>query len=146
MGVRVSFSNTSQVMKDVRREIKKKMQKGQVNVGVSDANSTEAAFVAEFGAPNVPPRPFITTAVNNNVQNYRELVVKNYPKVMDGKLKIDELMSLIGIDAVNDIQQYMMELKSPANSAVTVQIKGFNDPLITDDLTLYDAVTYKVIK
>lgn len=146
IGASFQITNSDKIIKQVAKAIKEKMPNGEVQVGVFEDESKEAAFVAEFGAPNVPPSPFITAATEQNKRKYRQIVIENYPLVMADRMKINDVMGLIGKEAVSDIRQYMVELKEPRNSDVTIQIKGFDDRLITNDNKLYKAIDFEVIE
>lgn len=96
------------------------------------------------GNGNIPPRPFMDLAaleIKDNKQFKTLLekpVIKALRKVSStpSKLKIADLMKEI-------IQLQILDFDDPENAVKTVELKGFNDPLIETG-RMYDSVKGKV--
>lgn len=91
-----------------------------------------------------PPRPFISV-------DFKKYVDKNMPKyaayltsVMQGSMSSSAMYSNIKEDLVNGLKEIILEFDNPRNSDLTVELKGFNDPLI-DTGTMYDTVKARLV-
>ena len=71
------------------------------------------ATVNNFGI-GVPERPFMDIAYATNKAKYRKLILKALSRI--DTLNQTQFLNGLGIEAVNDIQDTIVSLKSPANS------------------------------
>lgn len=109
-------------------------------------DGTPVAAVAawnEFGAANIPERPFFRIALAQAEDPIEQLIRDN---INPRTLQVDEdLANKIGAYMQGEIQQSIVDLTSPANAPSTIQRKGSSNPLV-DTSTMRTAVTYKVSK
>lgn len=94
---------------------------------------------------NIPERSFIRGGFDsseNKVISKGEDLLK---QVVHLKLPVSAFFSALGEYTVGLIQEYMTDLKTPPNHAVTIKNKGSSNPLI-DTGRLRDSITYKVVK
>lgn len=107
-------------------------------------DGTPVAYVAarnEFGM-GVPERPAIRIAMKKQEKIILEMIKK---KVDPKKMVVDKkLGGLIGASMQGAIQQSIVALKSPPNSAKTIKAKKSSNPLIDTGLYL-KSITNKVI-
>lgn len=103
------------------------------------------ATVHEFGSPaqNIPSRPFFRTTLFVN-KNYKELRIKKFTMIMNGKLPVIMAMNQLGDTIKNDIVDSIIAIKSPKLKDNTIKRKGSSNPLV-DTGHLKQSVTYKVI-
>lgn len=100
----------------------------------------------EFGHVNeqgfyVPSRPFLTTTMRKNSVEYGEMmraVAKKYLKTDESApLALNNMLKLIKMD----VQLEIVEWDNPPNAPMTIQKKGFDNPLI-DTKTMMKNVIY----
>lgn len=94
-----------------------------------------------WGGP-IPERPFMANAVREGRGKYRSLMRADAKGILDGSGSLDRTMRRLGELAKGDIQSHIGST-GPANSPVTVGLKGSSTPLI-DTGAMRQAVTYKV--
>lgn len=95
-----------------------------------------------WGGP-IPERPFMRNAMRNNQHKYAKAMEVSAPKILRGETTPEQVLNKLGILAVGDIQHEITTLTTPANSPVTVKLKGSSKPLI-DTGEMRQAVTYAV--
>jgi hypothetical protein len=100
------------------------------------------ASIHNFGL-GVPKRPFMNLAFAKNKKAYQKIILKNFKNIKD--LNMIEFSNKLGVKAQGDVQREIVSLRSPANSDLTVKIKGSSNPLI-DTGHMLQSVTYQVIK
>jgi len=110
----------------------------------SDNDNLQMAQVAKWNeeghingagslVPNAetPPRPFMRVSFRNalkagaNDREFREIV----QAVVDGKSVLQPLKSA-GKAFENTLRKVMLDFDNPPNAALTIEMKGFDDPLI----------------
>lgn len=116
--------------------------KAGVMAGSKYPDGTSVATVAyknEYGFENIPSRAFIRTTIKDEKKNWgvlaRQCVKAGY--------SIEKVLSLVGLQMANDIQQSIMTWTTPPNSAYTVAKKGFNAPL-RDTMLMHDSITFEL--
>lgn len=93
-----------------------------------------------------PPRPFMRVSFRNslkagaNDKEFRQIV----QAVVEGKSVLQPL-KYAGEAFENTLRKAMIDFKSPGNAALTIEMKGFDDPLI-ETSQLVANVNYKVSK
>lgn len=93
-----------------------------------------------------PPRPFMRVSLRNelvsgsNDKEFRRMV----EAVAEGKSILQPLKQA-GNEFKNTLRQVMIDFDDPKNAALTIQLKGFDDPLINSG-QLVANVDYKVSK
>ena len=95
-----------------------------------------------WGGP-VPERPWLSTAMRDNRQKYRNGMKASAKKLLLGQTSLQTVLSKLGIDAQGDVQESISSWSSPPNSPVTIELKGSSQPLI-DRGDMRAAVTYLV--
>jgi HK97 gp10 family phage protein len=97
------------------------------------SNISEVASVAifqEFGTRNIPDRPFMRPFFTENKAELLTLKSKLYKKVVKNEISVKQFYNLLGLFAKSKIQKKIVDIRTPVNSAKTVKIKGFDNPLI----------------
>lgn len=100
----------------------------------------QVAFWNEYGTKRMPARPFFGTAV----EAYKQEWSKNFAAILR-KADYDGTLALmrLGYFMKEDIEQVIQEWTDPPNAKRTVEIKGFNKPLI-DDGTMQRAIDFQL--
>ena len=130
----------------------------QLNVGFfpedrydSENDNVPVAYIAEIQDKGYgpPARPFMSGAngLTGVIRSapYRKDYEQSLKRILDGKSSFTAEYSLIGKALVEDTKEIIDDWSSPPNAALTVELKGFNDPLIETG-TMRDAVKYKIEK
>lgn len=100
----------------------------------------QVAFWQQFGNKRIPARPYFTTMIEENSPRWGDSLaylakVHNY----DGK----KMMTNMGIGIQAQLVRSIREWSTPPNAQLTVDIKGFNNPLI-DEGIMMNSVDYEV--
>lgn len=95
-----------------------------------------------WGGP-IPPRPFLLNAMRKNRNKYLEAMKKSARKILRGEVDTRTILNRLGAVAQGDVQQEIVDLKSPPNSPTTIKMKGSSNPLI-DTGEMRQKVTWKV--
>lgn len=107
-------------------------------------DGTPVAAVAawnEFGAANIPERPFFRSALAL-AEDPIEQIIRDH--IDPRTLQVDEaLANQIGAYMQGEVQKSIVDLTSPANAPSTIARKGSSNPLV-DTGTMRTAVTFKV--
>lgn len=90
----------------------------------------EIAAKNEYGAPGVPARPFMSTAVDMNISLINDYIARQYDLLLKGKSTVDKSLGLIGQLMTGLIQKRIRAIVYPPNSPRTIAIKGSSKPLI----------------
>lgn len=79
-----------------------------------------------------PPRPFMRVGLTQRIKSTKllERYVKKVSLVGDGKLTWAELHRQMGREIVKLLQLAIAEWKTPKNRPLTIDWKGFDEPLI----------------
>lgn len=77
----------------------------------------------------IPPRRFLGIAYDRHHDEWAHLMAGGALKVMDGKLSSEALGNQLGRRISNDIKKTIRDLHTPHNASLTVDRKGFDDPL-----------------
>ena len=130
-------------------------QKQDVKVGWinssygSDNDNLHHAQVAQWieegvASQNIPPRPFIRVGLpdafkqGKSEEAFKQLVVS----VANGKQTLTPLKA-VGASVANTLEGVMEGWTTPMNAPLTIELKGFNDPLV-ETHELIDNITYMV--
>ena len=128
-------------------------RRAQVLVGVQKGagnydDGTPIAVIAaanHFGTSTIPARRFLDVAVANNSKRYANIVRDQIPKVLRGKMDMDAVLNAIGNAAVGDVQDYMVDLRTPPNAPSTIKKKGSDNPLV-DTITLRPNIRHEIAR
>lgn len=129
----------------------------EVQVGIveptyygSDNDNLSVAQVwqwQEEGLPtqNIPTRPAIRVGFMAPIKKglYNSYFVESIQRIAEGKSTFKQEYTKIGVMAKADLKEAVEQWDSPRNSPVTVELKGFDNPLIDSGL-LYDSIDFKV--
>lgn len=118
--------------------------KGKSILAVPDGDSLKVMYflVKEV---NIPARPFIRTAMDDNRDKYKGLMLQGINAIIGGRKTAKQVLEILGNTAVSDIRKQMVKWSDPPNAGATVERKGTNNPLV-DKGILSRAVTYKVLE
>lgn len=89
----------------------------------------------------IPPRRFIGIAYERNHDEWAHLMREGFFSVMDGKLSAEALGNQLGRRISNDIKKTIRDLHTPRNASLTVDRKGFDNPL-QDTGSLIGSITW----
>lgn len=144
--------NTKQLLKTL-----KDIGKKQINVGVlgGDSDIAMIAAVHEFGVEikvtdkmrgwfgangfplkktttviKIPERSFLRSGFDENINKIADKVEQMLPMVLENDVDPKVFMDAIGQEFAGLIQKKLRDLKSPANSGMTIERKGSSNPLI----------------
>lgn len=124
-------------------------------------DGTKAAYVAaiqEFGAPekNIPPRPFMRPAVEENKDYWIDELKNGVKAVSLGRMDADMVMDAIGQRMANDVQHAITKVVSPPlkQSTINARLRNKKDKTMTttlakpleDTFYMIDNVRHAVIK
>lgn len=123
----------------------------EAKVGFFDgtyANGESVPYVAalnEEGTHSIPARPFmrVDTLSSENKKKWTEEYIPFVDGIAQGHFTWRQLHELLGNTVKDAMKLAIVERNAPPNSPLTVQKKGFNDPLIETGL-MYDSVKSKV--
>lgn len=106
----------------------------------SPVSVAQNAFWEQFGTKNIPARPYFTTMIEEKSPGWGDSLAylakaTNY----DGK----KMMTNMGIGIQAQLVASIREWSDPPNAQSTVDIKGFNNPLI-DEGIMMNSVEYEV--
>lgn len=141
-------------------KLKKELLKGsnlEVQVGIveptyygSDNDNLSLAQVwqwQEEGLPsqNIPTRPAIRVGFMTPIKkgSYDKLFVESMQRIASGNSTFKQEYTKIGTQAKVDLKKAVADWDSPRNAPLTVELKGFDNPLIDSSL-LYDSIDSKV--
>ena len=116
----------------------------KVKVGFPSGVSEEVVMKAiynNFGTEHIDERPFMDNAIRGNKLKYSKLMMQAAKKLFRGEIDMTTVMSRIGLVATGDIQEEIINLRSPENSPATVKRKGSSNPLI-DTGEMKNSVTH----
>lgn len=101
----------------------------------------QAAFWDEYGTSRAPARPAFRTTIAKKSKEWgaklgKAIIATGY----DGR----KALALLGQDMRDDLENAIAQWSSPANSPLTVKIKGFDKPLV-DSGDMQRAPDYEVV-
>ena len=103
----------------------------------------------EEGVPaqNIPPRPAIRVGFMAPIKkgSYDKMFVESMQRIAAGKSTFKQEYSRIGVQAKVDLRKVVADWDTPRNAPYTVELKGFDNPLIDSGL-LYESIDFKVDK
>lgn len=128
---------------NLRVKINTKNKSGSLEVGVlqgkypNGLNIAQNAKCQEFGAYNIPPRPFFRNSIKENEKKWVEAYKQGLKK------RENNAVERVGVLASSDIKATITKLQTPPNAPSTIKQKGSNNPLIDTGL-LRASIDYKV--
>lgn len=144
------------------QKLKKELLKGsrlEVKVGIvepvtygADNDNLPVATVwswQEEGVPaqNIPPRPAIRVGFMDPIKkgSYDKLFTESMQRIAEGKSTFKQEYTRIGAQAKADLKKAIADWDTPRNAPYTIELKGFDNPLIDSGL-LYESIDFKVDK
>ena len=91
---------------------------------------SEVAAWQEFGTDDIPERPFLRITIREQRSVYVEITREMMSKILKGKMTADQAAGLLGLKAVADVRNKIDAIRSAENADSTVDIKGFDNPLV----------------
>jgi hypothetical protein len=98
----------------------------------------------EFGTKEIPARPFLRPAIDENIRRINQAILGEYDKIMDGTSTVKRSLNLIGLFGVDLVQTKIRSIYTPPNSAKTIVLKRSSKPLI-DFGQMIQSVRHKVV-
>lgn len=95
-----------------------------------------------WGGP-IPPRPFITAAMFKGRGELKTMMRAQARGILTGRITVDQSLMRLGIWGQQKIQDQIGSNMAPANSPVTVALKGSNKTLV-DTGRLRNSVTWAI--
>ncbi|MFD1206641.1 hypothetical protein ACFQ38_16210 [Sporosarcina contaminans] len=166
--MKVTIKDTNNT-KELLRTLKE-IGKAQINVGIlgDDSEIAMIATVHEFGCNiqvtdkmrgwfgangyplkkettviRIPERSFLRSGYDENIDKIVGKVEEMLPSVLENDVNPKVFMDAIGLEFAGLIQKKLRDLKSPANSDMTVERKGSSNPLV-DTGRLVGAIQHEV--
>lgn len=150
--LKVDKSAWTKMKKDLLKTSNLEVQVGIVEPTYygSDNDNLSVAQVwqwQEEGLPaqNIPTRPAIRVGFMAPIKKglYDSYFVESIQRIAEGKSTFKQEYTKIGVMAKADLKEAVEQWDSPRNSPVTIELKGFDNPLIDSGL-LYDSIDFKV--
>ena len=171
--IHVKFSikdtnNSDQILKKI-----KALQSTTINVGILSDESEELKMIAsvhEFGCDiqvtnkmrgwfgangyplrkettviRIPERSFLRSGYDENIQDIANEIEQQLPNVFLNDVDPAMFMDHIGMKFAGMIKKKIRDIKSPANSDMTIERKGSSNPLV-DSGNLLSSVRHEVKK
>jgi len=91
----------------------------------------------------IPERSWLRSGYDENIDKIADKLEDMVPDVIEGDVNPKIFMDMIGMEFAGLIQKKMRNLRSPANSSMTIERKGSTNPLI-DTGRLVGAVRHEV--
>ena len=90
----------------------------------------------------VPERPFLDNAIRDNRAKYGRMMRAASVGIINGSSSVTSVMRKIGIEATGDIQDEIVNLRTPENAPSTVKQKKSSNPLVASG-EMKGAVTHQ---
>lgn len=102
---------------------------------------------ADMGAYEIPARPWMSTTLDVNANEYLKLLGDEFVKEMEKGMPGGDvrIKAKLGKRVSNDLKIAIAKWSDPPNRPSTVKRKGFNNPLVEKGL-LKEAPTYRILK
>lgn len=91
----------------------------------------------------IPERSFIRSGFDENESALLSKIEESFQSVLDLNINADVFADAVGLELEGMIQDKMTNLREPANSDMTIERKGSDNPLV-DSGRLIEAITHKV--
>jgi len=103
--------------------------------------------VNEFGSADgrIPARPHLIPGVVDHQDEYNMLLAEGLKEVAQGNLTNRQVLEQLGELARANVQQKIVEVRSPPNAASTVDRKGSSNPLI-DTGAYRQSINYVILE
>lgn len=97
---------------------------------------------------NIPARPFMNPTIAKNKEKWKQQLREAYRLAINGKIKPDDILPMLGINVCADIREMIRQVDSPPLADSTIKSrarrgKSGKKPLI-DTGRLINSIKYKV--
>ena len=139
-------------LKNELNKIVKSLDAPMVTVGIhedaidppeGEINMATLGAVHEFGTDDIPARPWLEPGFNSGLKDYEEIMAEGIDETVTEGVDINKSLDQVGVLAVGMVQEYITNLKTPANKPQTIKRKGSSNPLIDEGL-MRGSVNYKL--
>lgn len=110
-------------------EVTHSQTKGQRHKKAGLSMAQIAAY-NEYGTEDIPARPFMSTAIENNKAKIYKAIDSQYNKIIEGKSTVKKSLDLIGLLVTSLMQQRIRQIQIPPNAPSTIKQKKSSKPLI----------------
>ena len=136
-------------MRRIMRELRN-ARTAVVEVGVQEGSKnleglTIAQYAAynEYGTGKIPERSFMRSTFDERLGQINYRMSQQYNLMLMGGTTVFGALSRVGLEHQTDIQQKILDLKTPPNAQVTIDKKGSDNPLI-DSSAMINSIRYVV--
>lgn len=91
----------------------------------------------------IPERSFLRAGFDKYHEEVLDTTEAVLPDVLIGSMSVEQYAELVGLQLKGKIQDYAVNLRSPANHKFTVEQKGSSNPLV-DTGDMINSITYEV--
>lgn len=124
---------------------------GTVDTGIIDAGKhvtgditvAGIGYAHEYGTATLPERSFMRSTIKEKKKDIIALQKKLLKQIINGKMKVETGLGLLGEFMADTIRQKIVSISSPPNTQATIDAKGSSNPLI-DTGQLKNSITYEV--
>lgn len=124
---------------------------GTVDVGIIDAGKHPSGditvagigYAHEYGTVTLPERSFMRSTIQAKKKEIIALQKKLLKQIVNGKMKVEDGLRLLGEFMSDAITQKIVSITSPPNTPETIAAKGSSNPLIDTGQTK-NSITYEV--
>ena len=133
-------------LEKLKKQLSKK--KSSVKVGIlhgkypNGTNTALVGFWAEYGTKHAPERSFIRSTLHDN-KDYKSMTKKIATSIVKGRRTTKQGLGILGQTVKQDIQDKIVNLKSPPNTEATIKAKGSSNVLI-DTGVLLGSIDYDI--
>ena len=111
---------------------------------VGGLSMAEIGAANEFGSKNVPARPFLRPAIDENRSRINRAIAGEYDKILEGNSTVKKSLNLLGLFGVDLVQKKIRSIHFPPNAPSTIKRKGSSKPLI-DFGQMIQSIRHKVV-
>ena len=132
---------------DKVRAAMKKASGSAVKVGVLGSEGSDQVMIAtwnEFGTETIPERSFMRSTMRAEQDKYTDAMAKGMERVLSGKMSVEQVLGLVGLQVVSDVQKTITDLDDPPNADATIERKGSSNPLI-DTGRMRQSISFDVV-
>jgi hypothetical protein len=116
-----------------------------VRAGLFDPELATRGAVHEFGAGNIPARPWASTAADTGAQALGQAAAKAVGAVADGKLTAHGALDVLGRTEAEQLREIILagRVPGPALADSTIKRKGHSTKLL-DSGDMVSAITHEI--
>lgn len=91
----------------------------------------------------IPERAFLRRAHDENGEDVLKQCEKALGLVISGEMSLEQYLDMVGRNYTTMVKKYIVDLKDPPNSPVTVEAKGSDNPLVSTG-GLVESISYRI--